>query len=178
MRGPAEPWRNPLAREPAPYVGAARCAFCHAAIAREYRGSHHARTFWSGANLAELTLPDGPLPDPANPSVVHTLRREQDESRVETDIAGGPPYLALIAYALGSGDRGLTPVGRDEDGRWCELRMSRYADGPTWDLTTGHERTPAARSEWLGKTLSDDELRRCVDCHTTAPRAARSTPGC
>jgi hypothetical protein len=36
---------------------------------------------------------------------------------------------------------------------------------------------PAVPLEWLGKTLNGDELRRCVDCHTTAPRAAQSDAG-
>jgi hypothetical protein len=171
------PARDPLAPEPAPYVGMARCASCHPAIARGYRASHHARTFWAGATLAGLPLPDRALPDPANPEVVHTFRHEGDSTRVETCTAGRPAYRAVLAYAFGSGDRGLTPVGRDEAGRWYELRMSRYADGPVWDVTTGHERAPAAPSEWLGKTLSADELRRCVDCHTTAPRAARGDAG-
>jgi formate-dependent nitrite reductase cytochrome c552 subunit len=44
-------------------------------------------------------------------------------------------------------------------------------------VTTGHSRIPDVSSEWLGKTLSEDELRQCVDCHTTAPRAARDDAG-
>jgi hypothetical protein len=116
------------------------------------------------------------VPDPADPAVVHSLRRAGQAVRVETSVAGRL-YRTVVAYAFGSGDRGLTPVGRDDEGSWCELRMSRYADGPTWDVTTGHDRTPTAPAEWLGKTLSADELRRCVDCHTTAPRAARADAG-
>jgi tetratricopeptide (TPR) repeat protein len=172
--GPAP---DPSGHEPAPYVGSARCAGCHPAIARKYRDSHHANTFWAGARVARLPLPDRPVPDPYNPSVAYRLRRDGDVTRAEARVVGGPLYRAVIAYALGSGDRGLTPVGRDEAGRWCELRLSRYADRGAWDVTTGHPRTPAAPSEWLGKTLSDDDLRRCVECHTTAPRAARADAG-
>ena len=164
-----------MAHEPAPYVGSARCAACHAANARRHRDSHHARTFWAGADLAGLPLPDRPLPDPGSAAVVHTLHRERGEIQVETQ-AEGRTYQALLVYAFGSGDRGLTPVGRDEAGNWCELRMSRYADGPVWDVTTGHEARPATTSDWLGKTVSEDELRRCVGCHTTAP-AARTDAG-
>ena len=170
------PANDPMAHEPAPYVGAARCAACHPAIARKHRHSHHARTFWAGATLTELPIPDRPLPDPANPAVVHTFRRDGPAIRVETRL-GDRSYRALLAYAFGSGDRGLTPVGRDESGHWCELRLSRYADGPAWDQTTGHPKAPAEPAQWLGLTLSDDELRRCVDCHTTAPRAARPDAG-
>jgi hypothetical protein len=172
----SSPLRDPLAHEPAPYVGAARCASCHEKIARGQRDSHHAKTFWAGASLADLPLPDRPLADPANSRVVQSLRREGDTTRVETR-AEGRTYRAVLAYAFGSGDIGVTPVGRDESGQWCELRMSRYAEGPAWDVTTGHMMVPTAPTEWLGKTLSEDELRRCVDCHTTAPRAARADAG-
>jgi hypothetical protein len=171
-----ETTRDPLTREPAPYVGTSRCASCHAMIARSHRDSHHALTFWSGADLERLPLPGRALPDPVDPSVVHALWREGDAIRIETCVQG-EPIRALLTYALGSGDRGLTPLALDVAGHWCELRMSRYADGPTWDITTGHDRSPAPPSEWLGKALSEDELRRCVGCHTTAPRAARADAG-
>jgi len=171
-----QPARDPLAREPAPYVGTERCAGCHASIALSQRATHHARTFWAGAALDRLPLPEGPVPDPANSAVLHTFRRDHEAPTVETRV-DGQIYRAVLAYAFGSGDRGLTPVGRDESGAWYELRMSRYADGQAWDVTTGHELAPKAPSQWLGLALSGDEQRRCVDCHTTAPRAARADAG-
>ncbi len=170
------PSGDPIARDPAPYVGAASCTPCHQAIARGQRGSHHARTFWSGATLAKMPLPDHALADPADPAVFHTIRRVAEAVHVETQ-AEGRTYRAVLAYAFGSGDRGLTPVGSDESGRWCELRMSHYADGPVWDVTPGHETTPTVPSDWIGKSLNEDALRHCVDCHTTAPRAARADAG-
>jgi hypothetical protein len=173
---PPNPSSDPMAHEPAPYVGSARCAACHASNARRQRESHHARTFWAGADLAGLPLPDRPMPDPVNAAVVHRLHREQGEIQVETQ-AEGRTYQALLVYAFGSGDRGLTPVGRVEAGNWCELRMSRYAGGSLWDVTTGHEARPSTASDWLGKAVSADELRQCVGCHTTAPRAARTDAG-
>ena len=78
------PSRDPLAPEPAPFVGAASCAPCHGAIARRQSQSHHARTFWAGAALAELPLPVGPIADPADSRVVHSLRRDGDAVRIET----------------------------------------------------------------------------------------------
>jgi hypothetical protein len=170
------PANDPLAHEPAAYVGSARCGECHASIARSQRTSHHARTFWTGAATNGLPLPEAPLPDPAKPSVVHTFGHEGQTIRIETRVEG-QTYRAVLAYAFGSGKLGLTPVGHDEAGQWYELRMSRYTDGPAWDRTTGQEIVPAVSSEWLGKALSGDELRRCIDCHTTAPRAARSNAG-
>jgi hypothetical protein len=165
-----------MALEPAPYVGSARCAACHPANARRHRESHHARTFWAGAALAGLPLPDRPLPDPAAAAVVHALHRSGDEIDVETR-AEGRTYRALLVYAFGSDDRGLTPVGRDQDGTWRELRMSRYSGGTVWDVTTGHDARPEKDADWLGKALGEDELRRCIGCHTTSPRVARTDAG-
>ena len=93
------PSRDPLAHEPAPFVGAASCAPCHRAIARRQSQSHHARTFWAGAALAELPLPAGPLADPADSRVVHSLRRDGDATRVETR-RGGPDLSGRARVCL------------------------------------------------------------------------------
>jgi hypothetical protein len=166
-----DPARDPLAREPSPYVGTAACARCHMAIARTQRESRHARTFWVGADLDRLPLPEGPVPDPADRAVQHVMRHAGREIQVEARV-GERTYEAVLAYAFGSLDRGLTPIARDAHGDWYELRLSHYAEGPAWDRTTGHELRPGEDAEWLGKLLSADELRRCIDCHTTAPRIA------
>ena len=165
------PSRDPIARDPAPYVGAASCIPCHQTIARGQRDSHHARTFWAGSTLAKIPVPDHALVDPANPAVVHTFRRVDKVVHVETR-AEGRIYRAILAYAFGSEDRGLTPVGSDESGRWCELRISRYADGPSWDVTPGHETIPTVSSDWLGKSLNED-ARGIVSIATRPPREPR-----
>jgi tetratricopeptide (TPR) repeat protein len=170
---------DPLASEPAPYVGSAACAECHKAIHRAEQSSRHARTFLSGPDLARLPLPDGPLADPADPKTVHhRLRREGDrvgwETRVDDEVA-----RAVVRYAFGSGDRGVTPVGPDGHGRFRELRLSRYGDIDAWDVTTGHKVRPEPHTAdgFLGRVLSADDVRGCLGCHTTDPRSARDRAG-
>ena len=125
---------HPLISEPAVYVGSARCARCHASIYQSEQTSLHARTFQRGTELKDLILPDHPIADPAQARVSHTIHRSDGDIRFETHD-DGKVYRAVVDYAFGSGDRGLTLVGRDEAGRARELRFSYYADGSAWDLT-------------------------------------------
>src|SRR5262249_6490393 len=51
--------------EPAPFVGSRRCEDCHPSIYREQqRESPHARTIAFGPDLAQISLPGQPVPDP------------------------------------------------------------------------------------------------------------------
>ena len=83
----------------------------------------------------------------------------------------------MVAYAFGSGDRGMTLVGPDERGRTRELRLSLYEGETVWDITTGQTTPPAAGADFLGRVLSDDDLRSCFHCHTTVARSARDRTG-
>jgi tetratricopeptide (TPR) repeat protein len=159
---------DPIRFEPAPFVGAARCAECHATIYREEQGSRHAGTIVSGADFPRSALPDSTIDDPVRPGVKHQAKRDGDRLRVETSV-DGKTSRATIDYALGSGHRGYTFIGRDDDGRLCELRLTRYGNGPVWDLTTGQDPKPSDTKEMLGRTIGEDEFRRCISCHTTRP---------
>jgi hypothetical protein len=96
------PSGDPLTREPAQFVGRASCTPCHGAIARRQSQSHHARTFWTRAALAAVPLPDGPVSDPANSRVIHSLTRDGEAIRVET-CSDGQTYRALLAYGTMAG---------------------------------------------------------------------------
>jgi hypothetical protein len=165
---------HPLEPEPAPFVGAARCAACHRATYQAVLASRHASTFASAQELEDLPLPDHPLPDPGNPRVTHSFEQAADGLRVETR-AGGRVLGALVEYAFGSRDHFMTFVGRDQ--RRCArmLRISRFDSpkGPGWDLSTGLDPHPVDEEEYLGKVMADrDGERRCLTCHTTNFRAA------
>jgi tetratricopeptide (TPR) repeat protein len=169
---------SPQAFEPSPYVGAARCAECHAEIHRFQQRGRHSKTFRPADELETLDLPEGPMPDPQNPEVVHRLSRESDRIVLESTV-GDRSVRAWLDYALGSGDRGLTPVARDEQGRPRELRLSYYGDIGGWDCTTGHP-GPSELTEpedYLGPLLGDDSVRRCVGCHATYYLQARDRTG-
>jgi hypothetical protein len=42
----------------------------------------------------------------------------------------GQVYQTIVDYAFGSGDRGLTMVGHDPEGRSLEYRLSYYPPHP------------------------------------------------
>ena len=170
---------NPLVPEPSPFIGSAGCALCHTAIFQAQQGSRHARTFFRVAELRNLELPAPSFSDPDEPKVTHTLRRTdggglQQETQVE-----GQVLRAVVEYAFGSGDRGLTLIGRDEEGQPRELRLSHYLGGTEscWDVTSGHPQNPSELAAYLGMRLSDDAVRRCFLCHVTDPRAVQEATG-
>ena len=170
---------EPLEFEPAPYVGAARCAACHSEIYRSLIASKHATTFSRAQDLDKLPLPSNPMPDPGNPQVTHDFKRLDGSLQVETR-AGAEIQRAVIDYAFGSRDHFMTFVGRDDHGRSRMLRMSHYQSprGSGWDLSTGLPQRPENPHEYLGTTLLEgDGVRRCLFCHTTNFRAVLDQAG-
>ena len=164
---------DPTRLEPAPYVGAGACAGCHAPIFRAQRGSRHSRTFSAVADLKGLALPDKPIPDPALPGTSHSLRREGDAVRLTTR-SGDRDLAAVIEFAVGSGDRGMTMVARDAEGLARVCRISSYLDGTLWELTShAPDPHPADPDGPLGRPMSPGATEKCVGCHVTSPRAAR-----
>jgi hypothetical protein len=157
---------RPHAFEPAPFVGVSACVECHRDIHRLALGTRHSKTYRSGAALADMTLPPKPFPDPGDPKVVHRLSRRANRVELETHV-DGRVRRALLEYALGSGDRGLTPVARDDAGQMRELRLSYYGDLTAWDRTMGRPEHPKERADFLGEPLSADSVRRCLGCHVT-----------
>ena len=168
--------RDPTLPEPSPFVGAARCAECHASIYRVQQSSRHAGTFHQAGGLAELPTFDGPIEDSGDRRVKHVLRREGGRLDWETTDAE-KIRRAVVDYAFGSGGVAITMVGRDEAGGPCELRLSRYGNGATWDVTTGHLDRPDDRREFLGRPLPRDGVRRCLECHTTSVHVALERSG-
>ena len=162
--------------EPAPYVGAARCAECHRDNHRTQQGSLHARTFLRRPAPADLPLPARPVDDPAAAAVRHTIGSVGDQVTYATE-SHGATVRAVVDYVFGSGHHGRTLVGRDAAGATRELRLSNYADGPSWDLTTGQPKQPPPGEGFLGRTLGPDEVLMCFYCHATVARFARDGTG-
>lgn len=160
----------PETPEPAEYVGIARCAQCHPAIVRSQQNSRHAQTFHRQGDLNTLPLPNKPRPDPDGSKVTHSLTREGGDVRFRVEGVEGEQLQAIAKYMMGSGDRAITLVGRDQAGKWCELRVSYYGPIKDWDRTTGHPFQPVKPAEYLGQPLDDDAVRRCLSCHTTRAR--------
>jgi hypothetical protein len=108
---------NPLVPEPARFVGSDACAPCHRATFHVQQSSRHARTFFRGSELGSLDLPTSTISDPGLPNVSHAIRRlGSDRLQQETQVEG-QTFRAIVEYAFGSGDRGLTLVGREDNGQ-------------------------------------------------------------
>ena len=168
---------HPLEPEPAPYVGEARCASCHAEIFRDQHQSRHARSFFRRDQLASVPFPQHAVPDPTNPQVLHSFQKNADGVEARTRI-DEQVYRTMVDYAFGSGDRGLTMVGRDQNGQALECRLSFYPDHVGWDVTSGQSLAPnLPAASYPGKALSVDELRQCMDCHNTNPRSIQTGTG-
>ncbi len=90
----------PLDPEPATYVGEAKCASCHAEIARSVLASHHSTTFSRPTDPGSVSMPDRPLADPADPQVSHSFGPGKDGLKVEAKV-GDQVYRALARYAFG-----------------------------------------------------------------------------
>jgi tetratricopeptide (TPR) repeat protein len=168
--------RHEVAFEPSPALGAARCAECHPVIYKSEQDSLHAQTFWRGAGLEKLPMTAAPVSDPALRGIQYELKKEG--RKVHFDAREKDAVRrAVVEFAFGSGNHGITLVGKDADGRSCELRLSHYADGPAWDLTSGQPPTPPPGESVLGRPLGPDEVGTCLACHTTDPRSARDGAG-
>jgi tetratricopeptide (TPR) repeat protein len=170
---------NPLLPEPSRYIGSNLCAECHRAIARSQQDSRHAHTFFRVAELGKLPLPPDSFADPADGKVTHSIRRLADQQLDQETHAGNQVYSAVVEYAFGSGDRGLTLVGRSETGQAFELRLSHYRNGAAtqWDVTSGHLLHPDKPDRYLGESLTEDAVRRCLGCHVTSAQAILKTAG-
>lgn len=171
--------RDGSSPEPSPYVGSRKCAECHRVAYRaEQRENPHARTIAFGMGLKDVPLPGGPVPDQMDPKVRHVFTREAaDRIRLETRDDRGQVARAVVAYALGSGEHGITMVARDDPGGTPrQLRVSYYAKDRVWRGTKGVAAAPHGPEEFIGPALSEKAMRQCLHCHTTWFRTALPDP--
>jgi tetratricopeptide (TPR) repeat protein len=168
---------HPMEPEPAPFVGEAQCAACHPGTFREQNKSRHARTFSRKEQFPTISIPQRPITDPANAQVSHAFHQRGDGLEVDTRV-DGQVYQTIVDYAFGSGDRGLTMVGHDPEGRSLEYRLSYYPRRVGWDVTTGQPLQPGRQSAlYQGHSVSSDDVRHCMFCHNTNPHAILTSTG-
>jgi hypothetical protein len=167
---------DPLRHEPAPYVGASRCAGCHPREVRTQQQSRHSQSIMSRTVISSLSWPEKPLVDRANPRVTHRVERVDGRLETTTQVED-QSFSAVIQYALGSNHQGRSFVARDGQGQARELRISQYPASPEWDRTSEHPREPPGPDGYLGRPISDDSVRRCVHCHSTNFRAVQAPAG-
>jgi Tfp pilus assembly protein PilF len=172
---------NPLDADPSPYVGEVACGKCHATIFRDSLASRHTQTYYRGAQLDAIPLPDRPLPDPDDSAVIHTFQRREGMLHEDTRV-GREVFDAVVEYAFGTGDRYLTTVSRDASGGYHIARLSYYQtpEGKGWDRSTLDPTHPARANPggFLGKPIDvRDGLAKCLYCHVTNPRTGHDALG-
>ena len=167
---------HPLAPEPAPYVGAARCAKCHRSEFDSQQKSRHGRTFLRGKQTVTIPFPRQPVPDPSDPKVIHSFATTDDHVEIQSKIEDRVVRM-VVDYAFGSGDRGLTPVGHDERNRYFENRLSYYSSTRGWDVTSGQIEKPDQSALYQGSFLTPDIVWRCILCHHTNPTSIVNQTG-
>jgi tetratricopeptide (TPR) repeat protein len=168
--------RNPAAGEPAPYVGSARCAQCHPAQFRSQQASRHARTLVRTSELSRLPWPDRAVEEHGNPQVKHEIRSREGRPEIVTEV-NHRAWVSVLEYALGSNHQGQSFLARDPQGQMRVHRLSRYPDDPKWDRTVDHPVLPAEESEYWGRPVSPEAVRRCLHCHATDFRAVQEPQG-
>jgi predicted CXXCH cytochrome family protein len=167
---------DPLRAEPAPFVGAARCATCHPKEFNSQQQSRHAQTIKPRTELATLPWPGQPLVDLNNAQVTHTFRKASDNVEVEARVEN-QTFTAMVEYAMGSNHQGRSFVGHDRQGQARELRISEYPSAPAWSRTSEHPAEPPDSDGYLGRPIAEESLRRCVHCHATNFRAVQQPTG-
>jgi hypothetical protein len=171
--------RDGSSSEPAPFVGSRKCAECHPSAYRAaQQASPHARTLYLGEGLRDIPLPDRPVPDPLDPHILHRFTRTAaDRIGLETRDDRGRVARAVVAYAFGSGEHGMTMVSRDDpSGTPRELRISYYTADRSWRGTKGVNALPHDAEDFIGLEMSERSLRHCLHCHTTWFRTALPDP--
>jgi len=167
---------NPLFREPAPFLGSAACASCHRALFQSQQSSRHSRTLKRTAELTDLAWPKGNLADAHNPRVQHRFARLGDRIEVRTHV-DDQAFGALVEYALGSNHQGQSFLAREADGQIRELRVSHYPSAPEWSRTMEHPAQPPDAPGYMGRPITPDAFRRCLNCHSTNFRAVLEPAG-
>src|SRR5690242_10042605 len=147
------------------YVDAARCALCHARIARSYSKTAMARSFSAATPASvggDFTTRNHFQHGPSNRE--YTLLRRGDEyyeRRSQTAPTGGEVNVLekRIDYVIGSGAHARTYLNRAKNGGLIELPVSWYAEkGGYWAMSPGYDHK------------GHDDFRRpigyqCMFCH-------------
>src|SRR5882724_4186639 len=110
-----------------PYVGAQRCAACHAERFHQQSNSHHASAL---RPILKSTLPKKLMERPLAERDGIRFKYEQTSGGLSVTVQrDNHEAKALLEWAFGSGAQGQTPVGRIE-GDFFEHRVSWYERMP------------------------------------------------
>lgn len=149
------------------YTGAQACAACHPRIYRTQAASHHARALRPirGSELEQL-LKAKPIGERGG----YRLEYADAPSGLRVTARGtGDQETGILEWAFGTGQVGMTPVGRYADGQYFEHRVSYYAEAESIGITPGQPlRASASATQALGLLQKGYDIYQCFRCHSTA----------
>ncbi len=159
------------------YRGSQGCKTCHAEIYARQSASNHAHSLRRAGMVPELAdaLPVNRFDRVSG----FTLTLSRDSSgRVLLEAANdADSSRAALEWAFGSGLKGITPIGRTDNGEWVESRLTWYESLGAIDFTTGASKyDPQNAVESLGRGLTAKQVAECFGCHTTGYHERASVP--
>jgi hypothetical protein len=156
----------------AAYAGSKACVECHADYGDQLT-SHHALTLapTTAQSDGERFARAVPRQDAVN-GVAYVTALEAAECVLYAD-AGGKKARVTAEYGFGSGNRGVTYIGR-YGGETVELRLS-FDRQRVWEFTPGQP-VGARPQTPVGRILPAHEEMECFRCHTTALVARDGRP--
>src|SRR5439155_3640574 len=178
-KGPARPRWTPqhFWGQQSAYAGSRACQGCHANLYKIQEASNHARSLRPLKEIEKITscLPFR-LMDTSSQTELFLSRKP--DGNIELSVRkDGKEDQIILEWAFGAGAKGITPVGRRDNGQFVEGRLSWYETLGTFDLTAGaRERIAQDISESLGRSLGEEERSRCFGCHTTGSTAESPIP--
>ncbi len=108
--------------------------------------------------------------DPNNPRVKHQFHRADNKIEAVTEV-GNDAFRAVVEFAMGSNHHGQSFLAREDNGQIRELRIAHYPAVPAWDRTMEHPLEPPDEPGYLGRPISAEAFRKCINCHSTNFRA-------
>src|SRR4030095_6128435 len=151
------------------FVGSKRCAECHRDIASVQLDSDHARTLRKTEALDEL-LKKAPVKfTNENNGVQYQLQRStRPNGKLDLTASkdGRTDKLQLI-WGFGTGRKGITFIGRTEEGNFGQSRVSWYQRNGVLDLTPGLDTVVKDSFDALAEWQTPSQTERCFSCHVT-----------
>ena len=160
---------SPLPDSDSANTGAGQCATCHLEIASRQLASDHAHTMMKVEDIPELmrALPVEHL-DRSSGVAYRIERSPAQPAGVDLVARMGPREESLrLLWGVGAGRKGITFIGRSDQGAFGQSRVSWYQKIGKLDVTTGLEKRPVDAYDALAGWLNPHESAHCLSCHMT-----------
>ena len=173
VMGPVDHGDSVLTQSEMPqnYVGAGKCAECHADQARAHATNGHSRTF---ARMSETDIAERlDLKSWRDPERDYEFKYEKRGTELYVRIPENHGSLELpLEYAFGSGQHStgfVTLMADQQNGKTVALEhrvLLTKSDGFT--IAPGHSQAVSTKAaEDFGMIREPIDTRACFDCHTT-----------